>query len=375
MIKRIGFIYALSSGHKKAADSLLKAAVLLNQRFCGFSIDIFKFLHPFLREVFYSFNLWMLKEAPQIWGFCYNSQPLHRRLVVFKKAIDYLEALRVKNLIFTHGFEVVVCTHAFPCGIFSALKKRLKINLPVVAVLTDFNINPFWVQENIDLYIVPDESTFKRLVDFGVQPEKIEVVGIPIDPNFGLKKNSQKIISKFNILKDCPTVLIMGGSFGLGPIEEIILSLNKINKDFQIIVVSGYNACLKKRIENIAPLLKKRIKVFGYVDRIDELMSVSDILISKPGGITCAESLASGLPMIIFDPLPTQERFNANFLLEHKVALYADTLDFLESLVSDFLDEPTKLEQIKRRLTAYAKPFSSFEAIRSIERRLFKRCN
>ncbi len=166
-------------------------------------------------------------------------------------------------------------------------------------------------------------------------------------------------------------VLIMGGSHGLGPIKKIIKYLEKANIEFQEVIVTGINRKLLRYLKNKCRRCRKPIKVYGYVDNIDELMAVSDLIITKPGGVTVSEALARGLPMLILKPIPGQEESNTLYLTKHAAAIKLSQENQVNAMVEDLFLNPAKLSALSRVALKMGKPASSLD----IARFLFDLCN
>jgi processive 1,2-diacylglycerol beta-glucosyltransferase len=190
--------------------------------------------------------------------------------------------------------------------------------------LTDFAPHSFWVYNEVDFYVVPSELTSQELSRKGVPPEKICVLGIPIDPRFAKTIDVVEVRAQYGLDKDIPVVLVMGGGHGLGPIKQIIRELDECELPMQMMVVCGLNRRLYGWM--VRQKFQKRVLIFKYTGEIDRLMSASNLVITKPGGITTAESLAKGLPMVILNPIPGQEARNTDFLVDAQAAFSAESV-------------------------------------------------
>jgi processive 1,2-diacylglycerol beta-glucosyltransferase len=243
-------------------------------------------------------------------------------------------------------------------------KKAYGSNVPLVAVLTDYVPHSYWIYGTVDYYVTPADDVSLRLMNKGVPPEKIVSLGIPFDPKFNEPLDNSVLLSKFNLKPDIPTLLIMGGGHGLGPMTTIISSIEKMERDIQLIVVTGANVKLYNSLKKKFNKSKKRIVLFGYATNVHELMSVSDIIITKPGGITCSEALVKHIPMIIVNPLPGQEANNTRYLIEKGAALEVDDLNRISQVIDDLFAHPEKLSRLRECAVAISKPHSSVDIAR-----------
>ena len=166
-------------------------------------------------------------------------------------------------------------------------------------------------------------------------------------------------MNKFGLDEKLPTVLIMGGGQGLGPIDKIVTLLDRSAFNFQTLVVTGINKKLFEHLEKRKKVCRKKFVNFSFIDNIDELMEVSDIIVTKPGGLTTAEALSKSLPMVIVNPLPGQESMNTQFLLREGVAVKAGNEFEVVTLLEEMFYNPEKLLQMKERAKMHSKPDSS----------------
>jgi len=245
-------------------------------------------------------------------------------------------------------------------------KKTYEINLPLVAVLTDYIPHAYWVYDAVDYYITPSEEVSARLEKKGVAALKIRSYGIPIDFKFSQKLKSEDIFNKLKLNPAKPVILIMGGGQGLGPIKTIVKSLEKSQQDIQELIVAGTNkklfSALKRKIKHYS----KEIRLFGFVQNIHELMHISKVIISKPGGVTTAEVLSMGLPMVIVKPIPGQEANNTNFLTQKQAAIKVDEPKEVYRVIDDLLKNKAKLERLKAAGLKIAKPGASTDIAKLI---------
>ncbi|MFA4889994.1 MAG: glycosyltransferase, partial [Candidatus Omnitrophota bacterium] len=194
-----------------------------------------------------------------------------------------------------------------------------------------------------------------------VPENKIMDLGIPFDQKFNQPCDRNKIFQKLKLNPDLPTILIMGGGQGLGPIKTILKSMEKIKKEIQEIVVCGTNKKLHGSLEKKLHKYKKRIALFGFSQNVHELMSISDMIISKPGGVTAAESLSKEIPMIIVNPLPGQEANNTAYLTEKGTAIKVEAAKTINLVIEDLLENPLKLSSFRESILRIRKPNASFD--------------
>jgi processive 1,2-diacylglycerol beta-glucosyltransferase len=239
------------------------------------------------------------------------------------------------------------------------MKRRGKIRVPLYATITDFYPHAFWVYDFVDKYYVANEESLRNLTRRGPREEEILVSGIPIDPVFAELPPKEAAKAKLSLDQKVPAILVLNGGFGVGKMEVIVESFRASDGDFQLLVVAGKNEKLKKKLSRMTRSFRCHTQVYGFVEGIHELMNVSDLIISKPGGLSSSEALASGLPMILVDPIPGQEDRNCEYLLEKGVAVRLCDLDDAYKKVESLLEHPEKIQEMKRRAVEVARPEAS----------------
>lgn len=365
--KRVMLMYISEvSGHRSAAMAIEKALKSLSGEVEIMSINAFGYTNPIAERIINRIYMGVIQRMPKIWDFLYDNQAIIKRVEKIKHAVNKANSVKLKKLFDQFNPDVIVCTQAFPCGMAADFKKTYNSNINLVAVLTDYIPHSYWIYDQIDHYISPSDEVTLRLVEKGVSQEKIKTLGIPFDHKFIKEVNKKVVREKLNLEPDLPAILIMGGGHGLGPMESVIDSLNKSKNKFQEIIVTGINkklyASLQRKINNSA----KKIALLGFVDNINELMSVSELIITKPGGITTAEALVKKLPMIIIKPIPGQEANNTAYLTQKGAAVKVDDPRDINLAVEDLLNNPEKLEKMRQAAHCISKPNSSLDIARLI---------
>ncbi|MCK5345684.1 MAG: glycosyltransferase, partial [Candidatus Heimdallarchaeota archaeon] len=322
-------------------------------------INCFNYTNPVLEKVINSTYNKVIKIKPEVWEYLYDNPKIVKRSQKLRSMIHKFNSKKLKKLIKKFNPEAIACTQAFPCGMIADFKKTYNLEIPLVGVLTDYYPHSYWMFDNVNGYIVPSDKAKERLVNGGVKAEKVYVYGIPISPTFSKPLDRDFILENLDLDPKLPTVLIMGGGQGLGPIEDLVFSINTIERPLQVIVVCGINKKLKKSLEKRRKLFRKNMTILGYTKQTNVLMDIADLIVTKPGGLTTAESLTKSLPIVIVNPIPGQEAKNTEFLIEEGVAVKArNTLD-AAVLIADLLNNPQKLKKMQAAALHHAKPDSA----------------
>lgn len=274
-------------------------------------------------------------------------RPLSRSIASF---LNRINSNKFINFLIQEDPDFIISTHFLSSEISASLKKSQKIKSRLLTVVTDFGVHPFWISDGTDTYIVASGFAKKQLVMEGIKESSIMEFGIPIDSKFFQQYDKDELYKKFEIDRHKFCVLIMTGSFGVGPIEKIIKLLHK---DIQILVVCAANKKLygKLKKENLS-----NVKVFGFIDNPQELMAISDIIITKGGGLSIQEALAMELIPIFISPIPGQEENNIKILQKYEIGFSPKNIKDIKNIILDFKDHPHKLKYAKDNIKKIKKP-------------------
>lgn len=349
------------SGHHSATLAIEKALKIIEPRTEILNINSFNYTNPIWEKVINKAYMGVIKKAPHIWDYLYDNPRIVKKTQTLKQAIHKANFGKLKILFDEFKPDCVVCTQAFPCGMLADYKKEFNLKFPLIGVLTDFMPHAYWVYQEVDFYVVASEEAKQRFIKEGVPEQKIKILGIPIDPKFSLELNKEKIAHKLKIDLNLPTILVMGGGQGIGPIKHIVNELKKLHLLFQLIVVAGKNKKLLKWLKKKELYSHKKLIVFEYVNNIEELMEASDLIITKPGGLTTAEALAKGLPLVIVNPIPGQEENNTNYLLKKGAAVKNGKTNEINLLIEALLTNKDKLLKMKSCAKSLGRPASAID--------------
>ena len=352
------------SGHHCASLAIEKALQEVAPGIRTLNINSFNYTNPILEKVINRAYMGVIKRTPELWDYLYDNPKVLKNTQKLREMIHRFNEGKLKVLLDEFKPNVIVCTQAFPCGMVADCKKSFYLNTPLIGVLTDYAPHSYWIYNNVDKYIVPSEETGKKLIENGIEPSRIEVFGIPIDPKFRLAIDVKKIFEKLSLDSSLPCVLMMGGTQGLGPMKEMVRLLDRSSLNLQVMVATGTNAKLFDWLTT--RYYRKKIMALPYVKNIDELMQISSLIITKPGGITTAEALAKGLPMLIVNPLPGQEAMNTRFLLSEGVAVKAENPKDAVVLLEELLYNKNKLKTMSEKARSLSRPDSSIDIAKLI---------
>ncbi len=367
MSKRILLAYITeNSGHHRASQAVENAIRQQDQDAQILNINGLNYTNPVLEKILISTYMGIIKTTPSVWRRLYDNPKWKKRAKYLQDLIHNYSWPKLDKLIVGYRPDIIACTQAFPCSMIADYKTRTNSHIPLVAVLTDFMPHAYWMHQKIDTYIVACKDAQQRFIKEGVDPAHIHITGIPIDPSFLNVSDRILVHRRLGLTPEIPTVLIMGGGQGLGPIKQTIQELDKIDTPFQTVVVAGTNRILINSLRRIRTDCKKTLVPLGYIDWISSLMDIASVIITKSGGLTTSEALAKGLPVIILKPIPGQEENNANFLVSEGSAVRASLPSDVVKYVKELLTHPSKREQMSKDAKRISFPNSAISAAKII---------
>ncbi|GGG21812.1 MGDG synthase family glycosyltransferase [Paenibacillus abyssi] len=335
------------SGHTQAAYAL---AVGLRQLSPGIQtrvIELGKFLNPVVGPWIMSAYRKTVSKQPKLVGMMYRTQ--------YHKSLNRFAQLALHRIFYTQTSQVIsqlkpdliICTHPVPNAVVARLK-RLGLDVPLYTLITDYDAHGTWISPEVNKYLVSTPVVKKKLLAHGIPSSRIEVTGIPVHPDFWTTHDKSEIQLQFN-LKQMPTVMIMGGGWGLLGDDNLFEYMTRWRDSVQMIFCTGSNEKARESMLANPKFQHPNIKVLGYTNEVSKLMDVSDLLITKPGGMTCTEGLSKGIPMLFYEPIPGQEEENMDYFISNgfgEMLLTEETVDKWFSLIQ----EPYAATQFRRAL-------------------------
>ncbi|MFZ6691639.1 MGDG synthase family glycosyltransferase [Undibacterium sp. SXout20W] len=354
------------AGHKRAAEAIHVNALQHAQHLEVCHLDVMDFVTAGFRKIYTDFYIKLVNKAPTLWGYLYNATNEVQADSTMERLRRSLERLNARSLLKTiadFAPDAIVCTHFLPAELLSCLIVKGRLHCPVWVQVTDFDLHRMWIHENMAGYFAANDEIAERMRQNGIAPDHIHITGIPVMPGFMLHPERAECAAALGLNPAKPTVLLMGGGAGLGGLDQVAQRLLALEVDFQLIVLAGKNVAALKSLQVIAEQQQGRLVALGFTDKVERLMACSDLVITKPGGLTTSECLAMGLPMIVNAPIPGQEERNADFLLEQGAALKAYDDLSLAYRLELLLSSPDKLHTMRAAATSLGKPNAASDVI------------
>ena len=365
-MKKVLIFYAsYGGGHLSAAKSIKQYIEENYTNVIIEMIDCVEYISQSLNSITTAAYREMAKKAPWAWEKVYTNSSKGMLSKVSSTSNKNM-AVKMAKLFRSFLPDIVISTHPFGSQMTSYLKKKQKTDCILATVMTDFAPHDQWLigKEFVNYFFVSNEEMKQKMISSGVNTNSIIVSGIPISKRFSMTYCKDKILHDFNLESHKKTALFFaGGEFGLGKEKtiSILKSLCSMQDSLQVIAIAGKNDKMKKAFEQIVheTNTQNRVKVLSYTDKVPELMSISDFVITKPGGLTSSESLASSLPIVVINPIPGQEEENAEFLVSSGVAIWLKTEDNPQEVFTNLLGNNMKLNTMKKNAQKIAKPYAT----------------
>ncbi len=385
-MKILIFYASYGGGHLNAAKSINDYIISNYPNYDVELIDCMKYVNKTIEKLTTAAYREMAKKAPWAWGKIYSDSQ-KGPLAHLSSRSNKIMAIKLLRLLREKQPDVIISTHPFGSQMCSYLKRKNKITAKIATIMTDFSPHDQWLvgHKFTDYFFVANDKMKNYLISKGITENKISVTGIPISNRFLKTYNKKEILDTYNLSEDKFTVLFFGGGeFGLGKTKtaEIFESFvqESLKEKIQIIAIAGKNPKMKASFKEIVSKysvnttttnttnttnttdttdITNNVKILEFTNQVPELMSISDLVVTKPGGLTTSESLASHLPMLIINPIPGQEEENAEFLEDKGIAIWLRKNDDSKLIIENLLADNKKLNLMKENTKLLARPHST----------------
>ena len=360
------------AGHVQAAAALEEAWHGLCPRDALQRLDVLSFTPRLYRKVYVDGYVKIIEHAPELYAHMFKKTDnplLVKKLTRFRRTVAHLTTNKFVRQLRKFKPDAVLCTHYLPLEILASLRVKAKqpLNPMTVSIITDFEAHALWMEAGVDLYCVAAEETKARLVARGAADDKVVVTGIPVSAKFSTAVDAPAIRKRMGLRDDLPVLLVLGGGFGIGPVAQILSQIDKLAQTAQVVVVCGRNDKLRRDLA--VQEYRQPMHILGFVTNMQDLMAISDLIISKPGGLTTSEALAMGKPIFVLNPIPGQEAANSDFLLEHGAAAKANRVEDLPYRLEKLLGS-SKLFEMAAAARQLARPDAAVQICEAVRERL-----
>ena len=344
------------AGHMRAAEALRLTAAASLPNVETLHLDAMDYVPSAFRKLYTDFYITLVNSYPTLWGMLYQRSseadpdgPMQK----LRRAVERLGTGDLRKAIDAFAPDAIVCTHFLPAEMLMHEIRRERMTVPVWVQVTDFDLHGMWVIPHMTGFFAASDEIAFRMRANRIEAQRVHTTGIPVMPEFTQPQDRQACAERFGLDPTRPTIMLMGGGAGVGKLDEVAARLMQLEHDFQLIVLAGRNEAALARLKIQAVEQPGRLSPFGFTNEVALLMACSDLVITKPGGLTTSECLAMGVPMVVYAPIPGQEERNADYVLEQGAVLKAVDLISLEYRVRQLLAEPerlTRMRECARRL-------------------------
>lgn len=347
------------TGHVKAAEALEQACRQHPRVSEVVHIDALDYTNKLFRDFYSKLYTRLVQDAPTFLGWWYESSDEPWKTDRMRFMLDRMNTGPLIRMIKNMKPDVTICTHFLPAEIISHLIAKGQIEAKLSIVVTDFDFHAMWLSKTFHHYFVALEETKVHLKQLGLPQERISVSGIPVHEVFSRNKDKATLFRKHKLREDLPILLLSAGALGVGPAQAAVEYLRYLETPCQIVVICGKNDDLQKQVRNLSsnnypPHLS--VHVQGYTTEMDEFMTMADLYIGKPGGLTTAELLTKGIPMAILSPIPGQEERNSDHLLEKGVAIKCNEFTTMAYKIDLLFRGPDRLARMKKAALSLGRP-------------------
>lgn len=347
---------SVGSGHTRAAQAV--EAAIQEQGLAREIelVDVLKDASSPFRAIYSRGYVACIARAPTFVGWAYNRTDRPWAPSGLRGLVEDTSLRALRHRIAESDADAVVCTHFLAAGVVARMRAR-SLRVPWLGVVvTDLHPHALWLHRGIDRYFVATPEAAEYLRTTGLSEDHVLVTGIPIDPCFSDVSDRLSARRALGVPTDRPFLLYSTGGLGMGPVDQAVRQLMDALPFATIVVVCGRNDDLRARLGPLSERSGGRCRVLGFTRQMHDLMAAADLCIGKPGGLTSAECLARGLPMILVDAVPGQEDRNAEHLLEIGAAIRCRDRSVVGWKVAALLNDPQRLRRMRVNAACHGRP-------------------
>lgn len=356
------FYASYGSGHLSAATAIEQYIRENYPDAKTLKIDCVEYINKSINKISTSAYKSIILKTPMLWGQVYKLLKNDTILDITQFSNRFM-AKKIFTLFEDFEPDLVISCHPLGGQITSFLKSHKKTNCKLATVMTDFASHKQWLigKDYTDYFFVSNIEMKTSLISEGIYPNKIYVSGIPISPNFYKNYDKENIYKSLNIAKNKKNIIFFGGgSLGLSSssnIQAILTSLlQATDESHQIIIISGKNQKLyndfQKTINNTYH--KSQIKLIDFTTELPELLPITSFVITKPGGLTITECISTNVPIILINPIPGQEKENAQYIADNKMGIWIKTTKPTPEYFQEIFNDTKLIEEIKENQKKYS---------------------
>lgn len=358
---RILILYAsLGSGHVSAAKALREAF----SRFPGVEVqieDALEHANPILRETLTTVYERLSERVPKLYRVIYEGsdvadleESISDNLLFAKIERPFLRDL--ERLVRDSRSDAIICVQQIPSRLLQLLDRKGELPQSHYVVVTDVMAHSTWISPGVEGYFLPSDLTAEVLVQRGVDASLVHVTGIPIKLEIAEPKSKAEMRSRHNLPIEGPVITLFGGGLQVKRVRQMVTKLLESSVGGVLAIVAGRNETLLEKLADLTDSDQLKLRKLGSIDYVDDLVVASDLVITKAGGLITSEILARGTPMIIIDPFPGQEEWNADMVAMIGAGIQLRLPEMVSSAVAHLLSHPEQLAFMQQQSQAMGQP-------------------
>lgn len=367
---RILILHAsVGTGHRSAALALADAFARKQTEVRV--EDALDHANPLFRQAYAGTYLDVTTRAPLLWQLFYQNTDvtdpdtieLTNRL---RGAVERLGVNDLRRLLKQYQPAAIICTHFLPVDLLLRLKHKGALPQPIYCVVTDFFAHTFWIEPGIDGYFVATDMTRDQMAARGVPAAIISVSGIPIKLEVDEPKQALEARLRHALPAEGPLVTLFGGGLQIERVRVITQGLLASPISGTLAVVAGRNEALGAALADLRDGPTMRLRCYGQIDFVDDLVVGSDLVVTKAGGLIVSEVLARGTPMLLIDPIPGQEEWNADYVVSEGAGVQLRIAETAPRAAVHLLSNPERLAQLRHWAARAGRPRAAMDIAEAV---------
>jgi processive 1,2-diacylglycerol beta-glucosyltransferase len=365
-MERILILHAsVGGGHKSAAQALAEAFARNPERVVQVE-DALDYGNALFREAYTRSYLQLSDKAPLLWKLFYESADTDDRDLAIATSrlrglIERPLVSKLDALVRKFAPNAIVCTHPLPVEVLEDLKLQGRLRTPIYCVITDFVAHSMWLNSAVDRYFLASNPTRQELIARGVPPSMLHVSGIPVTLEISVPKPAAEMRARHGLPADEPVVALFGGGLDVRRVRLMVERLLDIPLSGELLIVAGRSEALGNALADLGDGPQMRLRKLGFINYVDDLVAASDLVITKAGGLIVSEVLARGAPMIIIDPIPGQEEWNADVVAGSGAGIQLRMPESVPYAALDLLTQPERLPVMRDQARRVGRPGAAIE--------------
>lgn len=358
------------SGHRRAAEAL-QAALETHPAVEVLVEDTLTYLGPILQRAAQEIYRQISERAPRLYQLFYEATDLQQLDTTLRANLRSGRAYRpflsdLERLIERFVPDLIIGVQQLPLTVLSALREDGALHQPIYAVVTDFAVHSSWVHPYIDRYFLPSALTAQLLARLGVPAAAMEVTGIPVRAEIAAPKSPAAMRTRHHLPPDGPLISLFGAGIEPQRVRLMVEGLLDLDAPLTLVTVTGRSEDLAQHLDSLESHGQVRLVRLGQIDDVDDLVAASDLVITKAGGLIVSEVLARHTPLLIIDPLPGQEEWNADIVTATGAGAQLRMPEMVPLAAQALLAQPERLALMRQRAAAVGRPHAARDIARHL---------